>query len=754
MSYCVTFASKLVMRPRLCGLATIVVVGLVLATAHGDDALPVRSSLPSTRQELAEELATEVTIHRDRYGVPHVFGESDRSVVFGFAYAQAEDFFWQVEDSYILALGRYSEVHGPQGLNSDLLNRAFEIVPRSRSDFGKLDATTRELCSAFAAGLNYYLSQNPHVQPRLIESFQPWHVLAFHRQVALELCFRYTHVSSSYMPRGNSTIWAATGSNAWALAGRRTASGNPMLMVNPHLPLYGFAQLYEAQLAGKEGTDGEPWSFTGATFLGSPVLTIGHNGILGWTMTTNEPDIADVWEVQFEDAAHPLEYTYDGGTRTAREWQETIQILAGGRKRAEQYVFRKTHQGPVVDQIDDQTQLAASISGLYDVIPMRQALAMMKARSLSQFKEALAMMQMPFMNIVYADCEGNIFYLYNARVPRRDPAFDWAQPVDGSDPRTEWLGVHGLDELPQVLNPSSGFLQNCNSSPFITTDGANPRPTDFPPYLVEDAEHRTRRALRSLEILRGMNEVTFDQFEAAAFDTEVYWARHEMPKLAKGLSAVKSKRPELARRVEPLLEELLAWNRRITAESTAATLCTAWYEMLYGPNYPGERMLECYQASPVDQMQALDEAAESLERMFGDWRVPYGRVYRLQKQAYTADLLALRFNDRSFSLPTIGGHGPMGVIFTQYYTPSIHIPLLFKQKKRYSVIGPAYLAVYEFAPEGVLGKSLVPYGTSGRPDSPHFFDQAHLLSECGLKPILYEADEVVESAVRSYRPGE
>ena len=220
--------------------------------------------------------------------------------------------------------------------------------------FGKLDATTRELCKAFVAGLNYYLAKNPHVQPRLIKTFEPWHVLAFQRQVGLELCFRYTHLSSSYLPRNNRTIWAAAGSNAWAIAGSRTASGGPMLMVNPHLPFYGFAQLYEAQLAGTDGPDGKPWAFTGATFLGSPVLTIGHNDVLGWTMTTNEPDIADVWEVRFEDPDHPLEYAYGGGTRTAHEWRETILILAGGTPRAEEYVFRSTHHGPIVERKDSQ----------------------------------------------------------------------------------------------------------------------------------------------------------------------------------------------------------------------------------------------------------------------------------------------------------------------------------------------------------------------------------------------------------------
>lgn len=735
---------------------------LLLALAAGlvapgrnlaDDALPVRAVVAPTMAD-AEQLAAQVTIHRDEYGVPHVFGKSDRSVVFGFAYAQAEDFFWQVEDSYILALGRYSEAHGPQGLNSDLLNRAFEIVPKSRADFGKLDAKTRGLCTAFVAGINYYLAKNPHVQPRLIKTFEPWLVLAFQRQIALELCYRYTHLSSSYLPRSNRRIWAAAGSNAWAIGGSRTAGGGPMLMVNPHLPLYGFAQLYEAHLAGTEGPEGRPWSFTGATFLGSPVLTIGHNRLLGWTMTTNEPDIADVWKIRFENPERPLEYVYDGQTRTAREWREKIQVLGGGKKRAEEYIFRSTHHGPIVERVDETTRLAARISGMYEGVPMRQAFAMMKARSLDEFKTALSLMQMPFMNVIYADRAGNIYYVYNARIPRRDEAFDWSKPVDGSDPQAEWLGVHGLDELPQVLNPPSGFVQNCNSSPFITTDGANPLPSDFPSYMAEEAGHKNRRALRSLEMLREMSGVTLDQFEEAAFDTEVYWARHLMPGIIKGLQAVRDEYPELADQAQPLVDCLLDWDCRITADSTAATLCAAWYERLYGTEYPGEELLPCYKDDPVEQLGALLDAAEALERMFGDWRMPYGQVYRLQRQPFIADLAAIRFNDRGPSLPNMGGHGPMGVIFTQYHTPSLHVPLLFRQKKRYAVVGPAYLAVYEFAPEGVKSRSVVPYGTSSRPSSRHFFDQAHLLSEGRMKPVWFQREDVEQHAVRSYRPGE
>jgi acyl-homoserine lactone acylase PvdQ len=702
----------------------------------------------------AAELAERVTIHRDEYGVPHVSGEDDESTIFGFGYAQAEDFFWQVEDSYVLALGRYSEVHGPQGINSDLLNRAFEIVPRSRRDFAALDRTSRRLCAAFVTGINRYLDVHPEVRPRLIERFEPWHVLAYHRHVALELCFRCTELCDDFLPRRNPQIWAATGSNGWAVSGMRSATGRPMLLANPHMPWFGFSQLMEAHLHSGGSADGRGWSFIGAGFYGSPTLAMGHNERLGWTLVTNQPDIADLWRVRFAKSDDPLAYEYDGTWRQAQEWSDTIRVRKSRSCDDRLFTFRKTHHGPIVVRENDREMLAAQVCGLFDAVPMRQSLAMFKARNLDEFRTALSPMQMLFMNLIYADCDGNVWYLYNGRVPRRNSRFDWSKPVDGGDPATEWLGVHELDELPQVLNPAADFVQNCNSSPFIVTDGDNPAAEKFPPYMMRDAEVRNRRALRSLEILRGMQKATFADWQAAAFDTEVYWARHELPAYAVELEKLEAADPQLAARVRPYLEHLLAWDARIAADSTAASLCHAWYELLYGPRYPGEELREAFADDPTARLKALVHAAEKLEALHGDWKVPYEKLYRIQRRTHVADLIDARFDDRGASLPSLGGHGPMGVALTQYYSPSVALPLVMSQRRRYGVVGTSYLAAWEFGPAGVRGASLVPFGTSGDPRSPHYFDQATLLSERRLKPERFTEQEVARHAVRSYRPGE
>jgi acyl-homoserine lactone acylase PvdQ len=693
-------------------------------------------------------LARSVLIYRDAWGTPHIDGPTDESVVFGFAYAQAEDYFWQVEDTYILGLGRYSEVHGPSGLNSDLLNRAFEIVRHSRQEYDSLEPPLKRLYEAFVDGLNYYLRTHPATRPRLIRHFEPWQVVAVARHLTLELTFRYSGLSNSFLPRMLPNISGVVGSNGWAIAPSRTRDGKAMLFVNPHQPWFGFGQFYEAHLRSGEG-----WNFSGATFFGSPLPSIGHNEHLGWTFTTNEPDIADVWRETFDDPQHPLRYRYGDGYRTAEAWDDTLRIKTNEGYTTRSYHFCRTHHGPIVAQDDAQHRLAVGIARLYDTVLLRQTRKLLRARNFAEYREALSGMNYPIMNSIYADREGNIFYLYNGIIPRRNPRFDWSKPVDGSDPATEWQGFHALNELPQVLNPACGYVQNCNSSPFTTTNAENPNPGDFPAYMVQEKHDDKRRAKRSREMLSAAKDLTFEELERWAFDTTIYWAKHELPEYGRQLKRLEEQDPVLAARVAPYLEHLLDWDCRSTHGSTQATLCAAWYEQLYGGDYPGEALKPRYQRDIPLRLRALVQAAAELQAVYGNWKVPFGEAHRIQRHADVADLLRVPFDDALPSLPCAGTHGPMGVIFTVYYTPTINIPLVRTLKNHYGIIGPTYMAVYEFG-EKVRGASLLHFGASGDPRSEHYFDQARLMSDQKLKRELFDWDEVRAEARRVYHPGE
>lgn len=709
-------------------------------------AAPANENQPSAID--AQALADSVTIYRDAYGSPHIDGPTDASVVFGFAYCQAEDYFWQLEDSYVMGMGRYAELYGEEGLKVDLINRAFQVPQRSQEDVQTLDPNAKMLVEAFTAGINHYLDTHPEVEPRLIKRFEPWHMLAFGRQVILEMGWGKTGVSRDTVPTAYEEITAAQGSNAWAISPEKTASGNAMLFCNPHQPYYGFGQFYEAHMRSGEG-----WNFSGATFFGSPLPTIGHNEHLGWSFTVNEPKIGNAWKVTFDDPENPLNYRYDGGYREAEEWTDTIKVKNRRKFETREVTFRKTHHGPVVKKLNDTEYLAANIGKFFTAFASRQSLQMLRAKNLDEFLESMSMMELHIFNTVYADRDGNIMYLYNGIIPKRDISFDWSKPVDGSNPKADWQGIHPLSDLPKAINPASHFVQNCNQSPFTVTDVGNPSMKDFPEYMVGEKHDDKRRAKVSRMLLRDMEDVTFDDWQRLTFDTTMYWPLVELPKYERQYKKLQETDPEAAKKVAPYIEHLLDWDFRCTVDSTQATLCLAWYEELYGDMYRSENLQRKYIENPALRLEALVIGANKIKETFGDWKMPYGEVNRIQRHANVADLFKIPFDDQKPSLPAYGMVGPIGTAFNMYFTPSIEIPLIRRMKKHYAVVGASYVSSIEFGDRIEAGSQLQ-YGSSGDPDSPHFDDQAEFLSKGTYRKQLFYWDDVEAGATRVYHPGE
>jgi len=737
--------------------AWLAVAGLLLATPLAG----VAAEGPSSGGVDAGALAASVEIYRDAWGVPHIVGPTDEAVVFGFAYCQAEDYFWQLEDSFIMGLGRHAEVSGSKGLKTDLLCHAFQIPQRSKADYEDLPAETKSICEAFAAGLNYYLAKHPETKPRMITHFEPWHLLAVSRGVIiawgamgmghtgaspeLPIEFSRTEAAVSVYDR----LDAAVGSNAWAVSGEKTKSGNAMLFINPHQPYYGFGQFYEGHLISGEG-----WNFTGATFFGSPVPTLGHNEYCGWSFTVNRPNTSDSWIEVFDDPDNPLNYRYGDGYKTAEEWQATIKVKRGRRMKSNTYTFRKTHRGPVIKKLDDERYISVRIGKLYEAFLAPQNMEMVRSKNLDDFRRAMSMQNLAIFNTAYADRDGNIMYFYNGIVPKRNLGYDYTKPLDGTDPKTDWIGgYHPFEELPRIVNPSTGYIQTCNASPFTTTDVGNPFKGDFPEYMVLDKNVDNGRAKVSRMILRDLENVTFDRWQELAFDTRSYWAMTQLPRYERAYQRLKESNAELAGRVKPYLEHLLEWDYVCRPDDTYTQLCQAWHEELYGFGYPADKLKEKYILEPELRFQALIDAANKLEETFGDWKVAWGEVNRIQRHANVADFYEIPFSDELPSLPAAGLQGTLGVVFNMYFTPSVNLPPLRVHKKHYAVVGHSYVSTVEFG-DRVQGGSLLQYGESGDPESPHFFDQAKLLSEKKFKPQWFYLEDVVENAKRKYHPGE
>ena len=732
--------------------------------------------MAASHAAVAEDIAKDaiqsplsVTIHRDDWGTAHIHGKSHEDAFFGMGYVHAQDHFWQLEDTCIRSLGRYAEVMGDSGISSDILNRSFEIVRRSREDFQKLRPEHQTRGIAYTDGINHFLKSHPEVRPRLIEKFEPWHVLAMDRHMILDFIYRRSHVKrpenrgpdavahlnwptdiavNSWELEGRTSspmtaeLQEAIGSNAWAISGRKTASGAAMLFINPHQPWYGMGQFHEAHVRSEEGLN-----FCGASFFGNPFPTIGHNEFLGWTYTVNDPDIADAWKVTFDDPNNPLNYRYEEGYRTAVQWTESIIVNSGDAPSKRQVTFRKTHHGPITAREGESTLIAVQVAGLFDLRRADQAWGMVLARNFAEWKAAFSLCAIPMFNVVYADRDGNIFYAYNGAIPIRDPALDWSKPVDGSTSKTEWKGMHRFEELPQVLNPEIGYVQSCNASPFTTTTNRedNPKRELFPRYMVEEGNFDSRRSKMSRLLLDESKGLTFERLQELAYDSTLYWALTEIPKLKEGFERLKTSNPRLAADISPAWTHLLEWDFKSSLESTQTTLCVAWYEELYGFGYPRETLKSEYAEDRITWFTALHLAMKKLKRLYGDWKYPWGQAHRLQRIADQSELhqVGLLFSPAGPSLPIAGTPGPLGIIYTIYSTPEIP----FIRPQRYALVGASYMAVAEFTTP-IRSCSVMPLGTSGVPDSPHFFDQAPLYASKRFKPV-WLTDQDVRTHARS-----
>lgn len=727
----------------------------------------------------AAEMAKTVTIYRDAYGIPHIVGPTDTACMFGFIYAQAEDYFWQIEDSYIRALGRASEWYGEVELANDLVNHALDIQELSKQEYAKATPQSREFNQAVADALNFYLATHPESPPRLIKHFEPWQPLALGRFLLYQ-SFIYSKsgltsrdiLAVAQEIKGDQTsgiflkpetleqlaalerieerkelISQHVGSNMWAVTPEKSTSGRSLLFINPHQPFFGPGQWYEGHVISGEG-----WNLSGACLFGSPFPTIGYNETLAWSHTVNQPNIADTYTITFDDSDNPLNYRYGDEHRQATESIISVAVKTDdGGVQPRQFKLTKTHHGPIVGK-RNELPVAVKFAKLEEGGALDQWYAMGKAKTVAEFKNAMSVCNVPMFNAVAADTQGNIFYVYGAAVPRRSLKFDWSKPVDGSDPDTEWQGYHAFEELPQVENPKCGFVQNCNQSPWTTTllgdeladdqVDENPKSSEFPKYMVTESERDNGRAKISRRILANNKDFSFEAWAKYAFDTTILEAESRIPEVVDEWKKLLEKEPERAEKIREVVELLGDWDCVSTVHSVPMTLTAMTFERVL----PMVRRGDIFN---YPRIRALEAAIADLEEKFGTWKVAWGEINRLQRiHGSQINMLgAGEFSDELPSLPVAGAPGPLGVVFNFYTLPQEG------QKRRYGVAGHSFVGVVELS-DKVQAKTVLQFGNSGDPKSPHWFDQAELYATGQFKPSWYERTDFEANSLVSYHPGE
>jgi len=680
--------------------------------------------------------AGEVTVRRDEWGVPHIFARDPADAAYGLGWAQAEDRLDQLLTNYRLAAGTMAEAFGPDFVEHDFQQRLVGNEEVCRRLYPSLPRELRRMSESFIAGIKAYMADHPDQVPAWAPDPEPWMPAAFGRLIILnwplgqakdELDRRAeadpgfadagalgSPVQSAHLPMAGPFA-----SNEWAVRPERTSDGAAILLIDPHIPWDGPFRFYEFRAHAGD------FQVSGFAPLGVPLIGLGHNDRLGWACTTGGPDTTDIYVEQI-NPDNPLQYRYDGQWRDAQVRTVEIRVRGGDPVRRE---IASTHHGPVILK-EGNRAYAMACPYLTEIGLVEQCYRMNFARNLHEFQDALAMCQFMEQNVMYADVEGNIYYCRTGRVPMRPKGFDFSRPVPGNTSQSEWMGLHPMADLVQVLNPREGFMQNCNISPDTMT-GAGPVHADaYPSWVFGDTPGRSNsRGRRAVELLSADDEIAPREAMAIALDTHAEGAEAWLDAL-RGAARATWDDPATMR-LRPALAILAAWDGHMDADSEAATLYRYLREAArrHDPPVDADAVAQGRDLGAAGHrvlLESLADATRQLEKDFGRLRVPWGQAHRVRR------------GDRSW--PAAGGESGGGMTLRAVGTTR-------DGPVDYGRSGQNWTQVVFFRKSRVVSFSANPYGQSDRPDSAHFADQAEkLFSRCRLKPTWFRPEALAGHA--------
>ncbi|NKB70069.1 MAG: acylase [Candidatus Latescibacteria bacterium] len=655
----------------------------------------------------AQEPAAQTEILWDTWGVPHIFARTNSELFYAFGWAQMANHGNLLLELYGQARGRGAEYWGASYIQGDQYVRIMEVPRRAQDWYRTQSPQMRAYLDAFAAGINAYAQAHPDrldPQRQVVLPVQTEDVLA-HLQRVVHLSF-----IGGNQARGAGQ-WQQAGSNAWAVAPSRSASGHALLLANPHLPWGGMMTWFEAHLQGPG------LNAYGATLVGFPILAIAFNDHLGWTHTNNTMDGADLYELELAEGG----YRWDDGVRAFEQRLDTLRVRQEDGTINEQPlpIMRSVH-GPVLAQKEGKA-VALRLVGLDQPHIMEQYWAMMGATSLDQFETALKRLQMPFFNVVYADRQGHILYLFGGHTPRR-PQGDWTYwqgLVPGHTAATLWTDIHPYDELPRLLDPANGWVQNANDPPWTATMPYVLEATAFPPYMAPSS-YLGFRQQRSVRMLSQDASITFEELIDYKHDTRMERADHLVDDLLAAVAAHGGDSLQTAAAV------LTAWDRRAHATSKGAVLFEQWLSEVgrspFAAPWQAERPLATPAGldDPAAAVAALGHAAAKVRADHGALDIAWGQIHRLRVAGH--------------DLPASGGGGNLGLFRTLWFNPG-------PDGKRQVTGGDSYVAAVEFG-DTVRARTLLGYGNASQPDSPHRGDQLELMAQGQLRPVWRSRDAV------------
>ncbi|MBR7618508.1 penicillin acylase family protein [Phenylobacterium sp. 20VBR1] len=697
-----------------------------------------------------EKQAAGIRIVRDDWGIAHVHGKTDADAVFGMVYAQAEDDFNRVETNYINAMGRLAEAEGEKAIWQDLRMKIFIDPADLKADYARSPAWLKTLMTAWADGLNYYLATHPKVTPKVIKHFEPWMALSFTEGSIggdiesvslsqLEAFYGGRQTSMAQEQFALAQFKEPSGSNGFAIAPGNTAAGHALLLINPHTSFF-FRS--EQQVSSDAGLN-----VYGAATWGQFFIYQGFNAKAGWMHTTSGLDSIDEFAETIAGSGDKLTYRY--GTENRPVTTSVIAVpyrAADGSMKAKSFTVYRTHHGPIVREAGGKWIAVALMNK--PIAALSQSYLRTKAVDYASYMKVMAFKANSSNNTLFADAKGEVAYLHPQFIPKRDDRFDYTKPVDGSDPATDWKGLHALTEAPHLLNPANGWIANTNNWPYSAAGAESPKKADYPRYM--DSAGENPRGIHANLVLKDRKDFTLPTLIAAAYDPRLTAFDQLIPPLIAAYDATPAISP-LKGKLADQVALLRGWDHRWSATSEATSLAVFWGEQLWSEVAVAARAEHrsvyddmVSRTTPDQKLTALAVASDRLAADFGTWRTPWGEINRFQR--LTGELVQ-PFNDAGPSIPVPFASAQWGSLasFGAGRKPGT--------KKYYGTSGNSFVAVVEFG-DKVHARAVTAGGESGDPASKHFNDQAGRYSTGDLREVYFYPEQLTGHTESSYRPGQ
>jgi len=715
---------------------------------------------PGISLEAARPLGERVVIRRDTFGVPHIVAETEAAAGFGLGYAQAEDHAAEMAKRFLSARGEAARHLGPSMLDADLAARRMDNLGGARRALGSVDRTFRDVLEGFAAGYNACVRKHRDSLPAWVIEISAADVLAQTRagaatavaSPALSVALRRKYPDGTTGPSGplpSDSLGLSDpeeeqadrdGSNAFALSGRRTMSGAPILLGNPHLR---WQQLYwEAHVKIPGRVD-----FYGSTLVGFPWLRAGFNDRLGYVQTNNDPDTEDIYALRL-DPARPDHYRFEGRSRALTRVDVAVEVRAeDGTLTTERRTYWRSHLGPIVYR-SATTAFAYRSTALDAWRAFEGFWRLSHARSMKQYLKTMSMRLSPTSNYTYADADGNILYLWNARIPKRvQDGTDYALDVPGDTRKYVWKKLHPTTDLPQLLNPATGYIQNANNPPWFVCRSGPPDQARYPAYF-EHGELALRPQL-AVEMLESREKFSVEDVKRLKFETRLLLAERVKPALLAAIAAEAAPGPDLveARRV------LEAWDARASAASRGA--------VLFG------RFWGAYRAAVQQPFAEPWDAARPFETPRGIANTPRALAHLADAVRWTRDTYgaadvawgdANRYRFGDLDLPGEGATGQLGAFRVQQFdvvpgrAGGVRVAGWADPDRELAGFGDAWVLLVHFT-RPIQAFSVLAYGQTTDRASPHSRDQIRVFANRDLRPAWFTDAEVAAHLEREYRPG-